>query len=56
MRPPPARFLVKAFLMTLNAVPARIVRPIVRAQRLDHMRGFAITTLAAMDFEVFYSH
>jgi hypothetical protein len=56
MGPPPAGFLVKAFLMTLNTVPAQIVRPIVGAQRFDHMRGFAITTLAAMNSEVFYSH
>jgi hypothetical protein len=56
MRSPPAGFLVKALLMTLNTVPARVVRPIVRAERFDHMRGFAITTLAPMDFEVFYSH
>ncbi len=56
MGPPPAGFLVKALLVTFNTVPARVMRPIVRAQRLDHMRGFAITTLAPMDSEVFYCH
>ena len=54
MGPPPARLLIKALLMTLNTVPAQVVRPIVRAERFDHMRGFAITTLAAMNSEVFY--
>jgi len=56
MGPPPAGFLVKALLVTFNTVPARVVRPIVRAERFDHMRGFAITTLAPMDSEVFYCH
>jgi hypothetical protein len=56
MSSPPARLLIEALLMTLNTVPARKVRPIVRAERLDHMSGFAITTLAPMKLEVFYSH
>jgi hypothetical protein len=56
MGSPPTRLLIEAFLVTLNTVPAREVRTVVRAERLDHMRGFAITTLAPMDLEVFYSH
>ena len=42
--------------MTLNTIPAGKVRTIVGAERLDHMSGFAIATLAAMKLEVFYSH
>ena len=56
MGSPPTGLLIEALLMTLNTVPARKVRPIVRAERLDHMSGFAITTLAPMKLEVFYSH
>ena len=56
MGSPPAGLLIEAFLMTLNTVPTREVRTIVRAERLDHMRGFAITTLAPMNLEVFYRH
>ena len=52
----PAGLLIEALLMTLNTVPAREVRPIVRAERLDHMSSFAITTFAPMKLEVFYSH
>jgi len=52
----PAGFLIEAFLMTLNTVPAREVGPIVGAERFDHMSGFAITALAPMNLEVFYSH
>jgi hypothetical protein len=54
--PPPTWFLIESLLMTLNAVPARVVRPIVRAERLDNMRGFAITTFAAMNSEMFDAH
>jgi len=56
MGSPPTRLLIESLLMTLNTVPAREVRTIVGAERLDHMRGFAITTLAAMNSEVFYCH
>jgi len=56
MGPPPAGFLVKALLMPLNTIPAQVVRPIVCSQRFDHMGGFAITTLAAMNSEMFYCH
>jgi hypothetical protein len=49
MGPPPAGLLIEAFLVALNTVPAREVRPIVRAERLDHMSGFAIATLATMN-------
>jgi hypothetical protein len=50
MGSPPAGLLIEALLMPLNAVPAREVWAIVRTERLDHMRGFAITTLAPMNF------
>jgi hypothetical protein len=53
---PPTWFLIESLLMTLNAVPARVVRPVVRAERLDNMRGFAITTFAAMNSEMFDAH
>jgi hypothetical protein len=53
---PPTWFLIKSLLMTLNAIPARVVRPIVRAERLDNMGGFAITTFAAMNSEMFDAH
>ena len=56
MNSPPARLLVEAFLVTLNAIPAREVWTIVGAERLDHMSGFAIATLAPVKLEVFYSH
>jgi hypothetical protein len=56
MGPAPARFLIKSFFVTLNAVPARVVRPIVRAQRFDDVRGFTITTLAAMGSVMFDAH
>ncbi len=56
MSSPPAGLLIETFLLTLNTVPARKVWPIVRTERLDHMSGFAIATLAPMKLEVFYSH
>jgi hypothetical protein len=56
MGSPPTRLLIEALLMTLNTVPASEVGTIVGAERLDHMRGFAITALAPMNLEVFYSH
>ena len=52
----PTRLLIESLFVTLNTVPAKIVRPVVRAQRLDHMRGFAVATLAAMHCEMFYAH
>jgi hypothetical protein len=56
MRSSPTWLLIKPLLVSLNTVPALIVRPVVGAQRLDHVRGFAITTFAAMHYEVFDSH
>ena len=56
MGSPPAGLLIESLLMTLNTVPAREVGPIVLAQGLDDVRGFAITTLAAMNSEVFDAH
>jgi hypothetical protein len=53
---PPTGLLIESLLMTLNTVPARVVRPIVGAERLDNMRGFAITTFAAMISEMFDAH
>jgi len=52
----PAWLLIEALLMTLNTVPAREVWAIVGAERLDHMRGFAIATLATVNSEVVYCH
>jgi hypothetical protein len=52
----PARFLIKSFFVTLNTVPARVMRPVVRAQGLDDVRGFTITMLAAMGSEMFDAH
>ena len=56
MGPPPTGLLIETLLMTLNTVPAREVRTIVGPERLDHMRGFTIATLAPMNLEVFHSH
>jgi hypothetical protein len=56
MSPPPTWLLIESLLMALNAVPAQVVRPVVRAQRLDDMRCFAITTLTAMVSKVFDAH
>jgi hypothetical protein len=56
MSSPPTWLLIESLLMTLNAVPAQVVRPVVRAQRLDDVCCFAITTLTAMVFEVFDAH
>jgi hypothetical protein len=52
----PAWLLIKSFFVTLNAVPPRVVRPIVRAQGLDDVRGFTITTLASMGSVMFDAH
>ena len=52
----PAGLLIESLLMTLNTVPTREVRPVVRAQRLDNVRGFAIAAFTAMYFEVFDAH
>lgn len=49
MRSPPARLLIESLFMTLNTVPAREVRTIVRTDGLDDMRGLAITAFATMD-------
>lgn len=56
MGSPPPGFLIESLFMTLNAIPAQVVRPVVRAQRLDDVRRFAIATLAAMVYEVFDAH
>ena len=56
MSSPPPWLLIESLLMTLNAVPAEIVRPVVRAEGLDDVRGFAITTFAAMHYEMFDAH
>jgi len=55
MRAPPARFLIKTFLVTLNAIPTEKVLSIVRADELDHVIRFAITTFAAMNGVMFRS-
>ena len=56
MGPAPAGLLIESLLVTLNTVPAQIVRPVVYAQGLDHVRGFAITTLATMNSKMFDAH
>ena len=56
MGPAPSRLLVESLLVTLNAVPAEIVRPVVRAEGLDDVSGFAIATFAAMHYEMFDAH
>ena len=56
MSSPPPGLLIESLLMTLDAVPAQVVRPVVRAQRLDDVRRFAIATLATMVYEVFDAH
>ena len=56
MSPPPTWLLIESLLMSLNAVPAQVVRPVVRAQRLNDVSCFAITTLTAMVSEVFDAH
>ena len=56
MRPAPPRLLIESLFVTLNAVPTKIVRPVVRAQGLDDVRGFAVAALAAMHSEVFDAH
>jgi hypothetical protein len=50
----PARLLIEAFLMTFNTIPAGVVRTIIGAKRLDHVRGFAVATLASMNSKVLY--
>ena len=52
----PPRLLIESLFVTLNAVPTKIVRPVVRAQGLDDVRGFAVAALAAMHSEVFDAH
>jgi hypothetical protein len=52
----PTRLLIEPLLITSHTVPTKIMRPVVRAQGLDDLGGFAITVLATMVFEVFYSH
>ena len=49
MGPAPSGLLVELLLLALNTVPAKKVRPIVRAHGLDDMRGLAITTFATMN-------
>jgi hypothetical protein len=52
----PAWLLIKSFFLTFDTVPALEVRPIVRAQGLDDVRGFTITTLASMGSVMFDAH
>jgi len=56
MGPPPAWLLIEPLFVALNAVPAGVVRPIVRAQGLDDVRGFTVTTLATVDSVMFDAH
>jgi len=53
---PPARLLIESLLVALNTVPAKKVRPIVRTDGLNHVRGFAITAFATVDCSVLDGH
>jgi hypothetical protein len=52
----PAGLLIESLFVTLNAVPAKKVRPIVQADGLDDMRGLAVTALATMNCSVLDCH
>jgi hypothetical protein len=56
MGSPPTRLLVKPLLVPLNTIPALIVRPVVRAQRFNDVRSFAVAAFTAMCYEVFDAH
>jgi hypothetical protein len=45
----PAGFLVKAFFVMLNALPASEVWLIVRTDRFDHVICYAIASLASVN-------
>jgi hypothetical protein len=50
MFPAPARLLIESLFMPLDTVPAHEVRSIVDTDRLDHMGGFAVTSLTTMKY------
>ena len=56
MGPAPARLLIESLFVTFYAVPANKVRPVVRAEGFDDVRGFAVATFAAVHYEVFDAH
>ena len=56
MCPPPTGLLIESLFVTLNTVPAQVVRTIVRAQGLYDVGCFAVTTLATMIYEMFDAH
>jgi hypothetical protein len=56
MGPPPAGLLIESLFVALNTVPAKKVRPVVRANGLDYVRGLAITAFATMDCGVLDGH
>jgi hypothetical protein len=49
MRSAPAGLLVESLFVTLDAVPAKKLGPIVQANGLDDVRGLTVTALATMD-------
>ena len=53
---PPPRLLIESLLLPLNTVPALVVRSVIRTERFDDVRCFAIATFAAMRYEVFNAH
>ena len=56
MGPAPAGLLIESLFVTLNAVPAKKVRPIIRTNGLDDECGLAVTALATMDCSVLDGH
>src|SRR2546423_7189458 len=49
MRAPPARLLIETLCGPPDALPAKEVRTIIQANRFDHVIGYAIASLAAMN-------
>jgi len=52
MRTSPTRLEVVLLLVSLGAIPANMVQPIVRAYRLNDVRGLPITSFATVDLVV----
>ena len=53
MCPSPTGFVVESFLVALDAFPTKEVFSAVRANELNHVVRYSITTLAAFDCLVF---
>ncbi len=52
MRASPTWLEVVLLLVSLGAIPANMVQPIVRADRLNDVRGLPITSFATVDLVV----